>query len=123
MTQVEVRAEDQQRINEFGNLNSQCTALKMDLEALEKKKRDYEDSHEEVELLDGMEDTTLYQMGTTFIEIPLDTAMERIDEDLQDIQKDIESVKGKIAEKEARMAELRSVLYGRFGRDQINLGD
>jgi chaperonin cofactor prefoldin len=67
MAQVEVLAVDQEKINKFGNLNTQCVALKMELADLEKKKTSFEGAGDELELAEaeGTVESTPYQIGTS----------------------------------------------------------
>lgn len=124
MAEIEVLAADQAKINKFGNLNTQCTALKMELETLEKKNEQFKtatDYLEEAELMGDIE-TVPYQVGTAFIELPLSTASEEITKDKAEVDEKVNSLKSQIAAKEQEMDLLRTALYGKFGRENINLG-
>lgn len=121
MAQLEVSAEDQQRINKFGNLNSQVAAYKIELEALQDKKTKYETAHEDLEL--EMPDDVPYKLGTAFITMTCDDATEELDKDLAELQERIDYIQGEIDVREKEMKELRSVLYGKFGKENIGLGE
>ena len=123
MAQVEVLAEDQKRINKFGNLNSQVTALKLELESLEKTKKDIEASKEELELLEGMEDIIPYKLGGVFIELPFDDCVKQVDADLEETENKCQVLKQQIDIRLDEMKVLRTLLYEKFGRENINLGD
>jgi prefoldin subunit 4 len=123
MDGVEVLQDDQARINRFGNLNTQCTSLRSELADLEKKKQAYEDANDEIGLVEGELSEVPYQVGGTFMIFPLEVAKAEAEKDAQPIAARAEEVKAVIAEKEAEMAQLRTVLYGKFGRARINLGD
>ncbi|KAH0795136.1 Prefoldin subunit 4 [Histomonas meleagridis] len=124
MAQIEVLAADQEKINRFGNLNSQCIALKMELEALEKKKESYQNSNDDLEEAQMMEtfDKAPYQVGNAFVVLPIDTAIEEIEHDKGLIEQKIAQIKGQIDERESEMSTLRTALYAKFGRENINLG-
>ena len=124
MADLEVLASDQAKINKFGNLNTQCVALKMELEKLEKKKEQYSNSNDDLEEAQMMEtfDKVLYQVGTTFVELPIDTALEEVGKEKDEIEAKVNSLKAQISEKESEMDILRTALYAKFGRDNINLG-
>ena len=122
---AEVLAVDQEKINRFGNLNTQCIALKLELGKLEKKKEGYEEVATDLELVQLENDVEVapYQVGTAFIELPIDTAVEEAQKDGEDMDQKIEEIKSKIAEKKAEMSLLRGALYAKFGRENINLGN
>jgi prefoldin subunit 4 len=125
MTQVEVLEADQEKINKFGNLNSQCTALDVELAALEAKKKSYDGAAEELEMaqLEEVIDKVPFRMGTAFVELPIDISLDEVRKDCEEIGNKVEVIKAQIAEKKAEMATLRAILYGKFGRENINLGD
>jgi prefoldin subunit 4 len=125
MEAVEVVAEDQAKINRFGNLNTQCTSLRGELADLEKRKQSYTDATDELELAQAEDtaDAVPYQVGGAFMVFPIDLAIEEAGKDADAISARLDEVRSQIAEKEAEMASLRVVLYGKFGRDRINLGD
>ncbi|KAK8900636.1 Prefoldin subunit 4 [Tritrichomonas musculus] len=124
MAELEVLASDQEKINKFGNLNTQCVALKMELEKLEKKKEQYGNANDDLEEAQMMEtfDKVLYQVGTAFVELPVDTALEEVGKEKAEIEAKANSLKAQISEKESEMDVLRTALYAKFGRDNINLG-
>ncbi|OHT00639.1 Prefoldin subunit 4 [Tritrichomonas foetus] len=124
MAEIEVLAGDQVKINKFGNLNTQCTALKIELEALEKKKEQYNNANDDLEEAQMMEnfESAPYQIGSVFIELPIDTALEELSKDKEAIDAKVNELKAKISEKESEMDLLRTALYAKFGRDNINLG-
>jgi prefoldin subunit 4 len=121
----EVLQEDQAKINRFGNLNSQCTALRIELAELEKKKQAYADANDELELAqaEGTLESVPYQVGNTFMVFPIDVAIEEVGKDSSPNTTRSDELRAQIAEKEAEMATLRAILYGKFGRERINLGD
>lgn len=122
MAELEVLGEDQQRINKFGNLNAQCNSIQLDLEDVQQKKEHYKDAEEEALLLDGMEDTIPYQIGTAFFELPYDDTNSQIQKDQAELDTKIEQLQEQISTRQAEMNELRNVLYAKFGKDHINLG-
>jgi prefoldin subunit 4 len=125
MADAEVLPDDQAKINRFGNLNTQCTSLRSELADLEKKKQAYTDAADELELIQGEEslDAVPYQVGSTFMIFPIDAAIEEVGKDAVPFAARADNIRALIAEKEAEMATLRTILYAKFGRDRINLGD
>jgi prefoldin subunit 4 len=124
MAQVEVLAADQERINKFGNLNTQANTLKLELADLEKKKAQFEAAADDLELAEaeGTIDAAPYQIGIAFIEFPVDVATEQVRADATEFEAKANELKAKIAAKEEEMDLLRTTLYAKFGRDNINLG-
>jgi prefoldin subunit 4 len=125
MSQPEVLPDDQVKINRFGNLNTQCVALKMELADLEKKKAGYDDAGDELELAQGEETFQIapYQIGTAFLGLPLDVAIDEAHRDAEALAERVAGIKAQIAEREKEMSMLRTVLYAKFGREHINLGE
>ena len=121
----EVLAVDQEKINKFGNLNTQCTALKLELARLEKRKEGYDGLGETLELLEleHEAESAPYQIGTAFIELPIETAKDEAEKEANEIDAQIADLKDKIAGKKAEMALLRKALYDKFGKNNINLGE
>lgn len=121
MAQLEVLPADQEKINKFGNLNTQVTSHKMELDALIKKRQSYEDA--ELEIMEADAEEAPYQIGNTFMVLPVDTVNEELGKDNEAVSEKISQLEAIIAEKESEMSTLRTVLYAKFGRDNINLGD
>jgi prefoldin subunit 4 len=125
MGEAEVLPDDQAKINRFGNLNTQCTSLRSELADLEKKRQAYTDATDELELVqaEGTLDAVPYQVGSTFMIFPIDDAIEEVGKDAEPFAARADEIRALIAEKEAEMATLRAILYAKFGRERINLGD
>jgi prefoldin subunit 4 len=124
MAKVEVLAADQERINKFGNLNTQSNTLKLELTDIEKKKAQFEAAADDLELAEaeGIIDAAPYQIGIAFLEFPVDLATEQVRADAAEFESKAAELKAKIDAKEAEMDVLRTTLYAKFGRDNINLG-
>lgn len=124
MAEIEVLAADQEKINKFGNLNTQCTALKLELEALQKKKEQYSNANDDLEEAQMMEtiENAPYLIGSVFVELPLDKAIDELTKDREEIDKKVASLQEQISAKESEMDILRTTLYAKFGRENINLG-
>ena len=122
MAQLEVSAEDQKRINKFGNLSSQVAALKIELDEVEDKKQKYEGAQEDLEL-EMPEDDVPYKLGGVFIELSPDEATEELEKDIAELDKRKAYLENEIGTRKAEMKELRTVLYSKFGKENIGLGD
>ena len=117
---VQVRKVDQDKINEFGRLNTRVGELKDEIAALDKDLTAYEDAEEEVMLIEGEEDALKIQFGDCF----LDVEEEDVEEELSRLTKLAEERKEAFGEELAghieRQGELKAMLYSRFGKT-INL--
>ena len=117
---VEVRKVDQEAINEFGRLNNRVSELRDELKLVEKELTAYEDAEEEVMLIDEGTDALKLTMGDCF----LDVEEEDIESELERLKEVAQGKKDKyvseIATCESRQSELKTQLYGRFGKT-INL--
>ena len=122
MAQLEVSAEDQKRINKFGNLSSQVAALKIELDEVNDKKSKYEGAQEDLEL-DEPEDDVPYKLGGVFIELSPEDATAELEKDIEELNKRKEYLENEIAIRKGEMKELRAVLYSKFGKENIGLGD
>lgn len=117
---VEVRKVDQEAINEFGRLNNRVSELRDELKLVEKELTAYEDAEEEVMLIDEGTEALKLTMGDCF----LDVEEEDIESELERLKEIAQGKKDKyiseIATCESRQSELKTQLYGRFGKT-INL--
>ena len=117
---VEVRKVDQEAINEFGRLNNRVSELRDELKLVEKELTAYEDAEEEVMLIDEGTEALKLTMGDCF----LDVEEEDIESELERLKEVAQGKKDKyiseIATCESRQGELKTQLYGRFGKT-INL--
>jgi|EP00944_MAST-04C_sp_MAST-4C-sp1_P002811 prefoldin subunit 4 len=117
---VEVRKVDQEAINEFGRLNNRVSELRDELKLVEKELTAYEDAEEEVMLIDEGTEALKLTMGDCF----LDVEEEDIESELERLKEVAQGKKDKyvseIATCESRQSELKTQLYGRFGKT-INL--
>lgn len=117
---VEVRKVDQEAINEFGRLNNRVSELRDELKLVEKELTAYEDAEEEVMLIDEGTEALKLTMGDCFLDVEeedIETELERLKEIAQG-KKD--KYLSEISTCESRQSELKTQLYGRFGKT-INL--
>lgn len=116
---IEVNWTDQQKINEFSNLNFKRTALEDELFQLQNQKELLQDASAELELADDT-DTVPFQLGNSFVILNCNKALHQIEQSCQSVNDRIESVSSLLATTELKMSELKSVLYAKFGKT-INL--
>jgi len=122
---VEVLAGDQERINRFRNLNTQCSALRLELGKLEQRREEYEGLGETLELaeLEHSIDAVPYALGTAFTMLPIAPATREAERDAAEMGERISTLRATLGEKRTEMAVLRGELYAKFGRENINLGE
>ncbi|KAH8728179.1 Prefoldin subunit-domain-containing protein [Phaeosphaeriaceae sp. PMI808] len=116
---MEVRREDQEKINRFSSLHQKETALEEELGAKIKEKEDLEEISTELELVDE-EDKVPYKVGDCFVSLPQPQVLELLEASTETIDSDVEELKTKLESIQEEMGELKKALYGRFGRS-INL--
>mmetsp|Transcript_37886 Transcript_37886/g.68243 ORF Transcript_37886/g.68243 Transcript_37886/m.68243 type:complete len:135 (+) Transcript_37886:115-519(+) len=115
---AEVRREDQDQINEFGQLNARLHELRFEVDKLKKLLEKIDDASTELMMGDG--DRVMLRLGQAMFEATEDEATEFCEAEVDRSQGIID----KLAEEEAdileQQAALKKLLYGRFGKS-INL--
>ncbi|OAA63191.1 Prefoldin, subunit 4 [Cordyceps fumosorosea ARSEF 2679] len=117
--EVEVRREDQDKINRFSRLNQRELLLDEELKAKNKEKEELDDLTTELELADE-DEKIQYKIGDAFFHLPLEQAQEMLSTAITRIEEETDTLEGKISTIKEQMGELKVDLYARFGK-QINL--
>ncbi|KAE9370023.1 prefoldin subunit 4, partial [Stipitochalara longipes BDJ] len=125
--EIEVRREDQDKINKFSRLHQREIGLEEELKLkhvmlilpLQKEKEDLDDISSELELADE-DDKIPYKIGDSFISLPLPEVQELLSTNTTKIEEEVSALEGKLAAVREDMSELKVELYARFGRS-INL--
>ncbi|KAF2119922.1 Prefoldin subunit-domain-containing protein [Lophiotrema nucula] len=117
--EMEVRREDQEKINRFSSLHQKETRLEDDLKAKQKEKEDLEEISNELELVDEDEKVP-YKIGDCFVSLPQPEVLELLSSSTENIDTEVFEVKESLDKIQEEMQELKAALYGRFGRS-INL--
>ncbi|KAH0528507.1 hypothetical protein TsFJ059_003366 [Trichoderma semiorbis] len=117
--EVEVRREDQDKINRFSRLHQRELALKEELQLKSKEKEELDDISTELELADE-DDKIQYKIGDAFFHLPLEQAQEMLSTATTRIDEETEKLEEKLGTIEDEMSQLKVELYARFGK-QINL--
>lgn len=115
---VEVRWEDQVKINEFGRLNAKLKEREGEEQALRKAIEELDDAATELELADG--DIKLMLGGESFIDVDEDFARAYCEAEQEKLQTDLDDQTAAIADIKRRQDVLKVELYARFGSN-INL--
>ncbi|KAF1833094.1 Prefoldin, subunit 4 [Decorospora gaudefroyi] len=116
---LEVRREDQEKINRFSSLHQKEEMIEEELRTKIKEKEDLEEISGELELVDE-EDKVPYKIGDCFVSLPQPQVLELLASSTETIDSEVEGLKSKLEGIQEEMGELKKSLYGRFGRS-INL--
>ncbi|KAL6705579.1 hypothetical protein ACN47E_006526 [Coniothyrium glycines] len=116
---LEVRREDQEKINRFSSLHQKEEVLEDELKAKIKEKEDLAEISDELELVDE-EEKVPYKVGDCFVSLPQPQVLELLEKSTETIDSEVEALKSRLEEIQEEMGELKKALYGRFGRS-INL--
>lgn len=117
--EMEVRREDQEKINKFSTLHQKELVLEDELKAKQKEKEDLEEISMELELVDEDEKVP-YKIGDCFVSLPQPEVLELLSTSTEDIDEEVSALKEKLEAIHEAMEGLKKHLYGRFGRS-INL--
>ncbi|EON62230.1 prefoldin subunit 4 [Coniosporium apollinis CBS 100218] len=117
--EIEVRREDQDKINRFSRLHQREMLLEEELKTKQKDKEDLEEVSNELELADE-DDKVPYRIGDSFVSLPLPEVQELLSASTERIEHDVSAVEEKLGGIREEMQELKVALYARFGRS-INL--
>ncbi|KAF2194434.1 Prefoldin, subunit 4 [Zopfia rhizophila CBS 207.26] len=116
---VEVRREDQEKINKFSTLHQKETGLEEELKGKQKEKEDLEEISTELELVDE-EEKVPYKIGDCFVSLPQPEVLELLSASTESIDEDVSALEEQLSTIRDEMQELKVALYARFGRS-INL--
>ncbi|KAL2184927.1 Prefoldin, subunit 4 [Thermothelomyces heterothallicus CBS 203.75] len=117
--EVEVRREDQDKINKFSRLHQRELVIEEELKVKNKEKEELDDITTELELADE-DDTVPYKIGDAFFHIPLPQAQEMLGVSTAKLEEEIGELEEKLGSIREEMTQLKVELYARFGKT-INL--
>ncbi|KAL8801464.1 MAG: hypothetical protein Q9182_004430 [Xanthomendoza sp. 2 TL-2023] len=112
---LEVRREDQDKINKFSRLHQREMLLEEELKARAKDKEDLEEVSNELELADEDEKIP-YKIGDAFIMLPLPEVQELLSKSTSKIEDKISATEEKLSNIRDDMNTLKVELYARFGK-------
>ncbi|KAF7550412.1 hypothetical protein G7Z17_g5757 [Cylindrodendrum hubeiense] len=129
--EVEVRREDQDKINRFSRLHQRELVLEEELSGKNKEKEELDDLSTELELADEDEKVqyeppltiahgSAYKIGDAYFHIPLEQAQEMLEEATEKLEEESTELEEKLGTIREEMTQLKVELYARFGK-QINL--
>ncbi|XP_021742272.1 probable prefoldin subunit 4 [Chenopodium quinoa] len=117
-SETQVTWEDQQNINKFSKLNNRFHELIDEIKFLKDKCENLEDASNELILTD--EEVVRFQIGEVFAHVPKEEVETRLEEMKELTEKNLEKLEEEKESITAQMADLKKILYGKFG-DSINL--
>lgn len=117
--EVEVRREDQDKINRFSRLHQRELVLEEELNGKNKEKEELDDLSTELELADE-DEKVQYKIGDAYFHIPLEQAQEMLEEATEKLEAESTELEEKLGTIREEMTQLKVELYARFGK-QINL--
>jgi prefoldin subunit 4 len=117
--EIEVRAEDQTKINEFGKLNNRLLELRADVKQYKADAELIDDANTDM-MMNSSGGKVMLLIGEAFVEVSEDYATEFCEGKSEELSNKVEAMmKEDVAIKE-RQEVLKKDLYARFG-DSINL--
>ncbi|CAM1509145.1 Fc.00g028840.m01.CDS01 [Cosmosporella sp. VM-42] len=117
--EVEVRREDQDKINKFSRLHQRELVLEEELGGKNKEKEELDDLSMELELADE-DEKIQYKIGDAFFHVSLEQAQEMLETATERIEEETTKLEDKLGSIRDEMTQLKVDLYARFGK-QINL--
>jgi len=117
--EVEVRREDQDKINRFSRLHQRELALQEELAGKSKEKEELDDLSTELELADE-DEKIQYKIGDSFFHVELEKAQEMLEAATSRTDEETNELEEKLGSVRDEMKQLKVDLYARFGK-QINL--
>ncbi|KAF9777580.1 hypothetical protein IL306_004378 [Fusarium sp. DS 682] len=117
--EVEVRREDQDKINRFSRLHQREILLQEELDTKIKEKEELDDLSTELELADE-DEKIQYKIGDAFFHVSVEQAQEMLQEATEKLEEESTSLEEKLSSIREEMTKLKVELYARFGK-QINL--
>uniref|UniRef100_A0A7S0XDK4 Prefoldin subunit 4 n=1 Tax=Chromulina nebulosa TaxID=96789 RepID=A0A7S0XDK4_9STRA len=115
---VEVRYEDQEKINEFGKLNNRLLEIRAELKQSKTDIETLDDATTELAMVG--KGKVMLLIGENFMEVTEEFAEEYCEKKTKKLQSRIEQLENEEQSIVSRQEELKKILYGRFG-DSINL--
>jgi prefoldin subunit 4 len=121
--EIQVRREDQDKINRFARLNARYEDLKIERRELKRALEGLDDAGTELMMgTTGDDDDAVVMIltGEAFLETSEDDAVQFCEQQVAELQADDDKLQAEEAAILAEQDELKKVLYGRFGKS-INL--
>eukprot|EP00939_MAST-03C_sp_MAST-3C-sp1_P002923 g2923.t1 len=120
--ETQVRAEDQNRINEFSRNNARMAEIEEEYSRAKTKLESYQDAEDAVEEIscDYNPGDIKLLVGESFVDVGEDFAEKHVEEKKKELKGVVKRYKDELGALRKRQGELKKALYGRFG-NAINL--
>uniref|UniRef100_A0A7R9ZLJ0 Prefoldin subunit 4 n=1 Tax=Craspedostauros australis TaxID=1486917 RepID=A0A7R9ZLJ0_9STRA len=112
--EIDFRREDQININRFARLNSRLHDVRDDRDLFKKSLERLDDASTEL-MMQESSDKVMLLIGESFFETSEDDATEYVEAEVERLQALVDKLEEEEAEILEKQAELKKVLYGRFG--------
>lgn len=120
---VNVTLEDQQKINRFARLNARLDEIREELKHKKLEMQNMDDALNEIQVaeLEGEDERVRINEGEVFVQFGLSEASTWIEDKKNRVQQDVDSLSQNIETIKEEMNQLKTILYAKFGRENINL--
>ena len=115
---IEIKFEDQKRINQFSRVYQKSKACTLELKKLDEIKKKLEDCEEELEMTE--EESIPYNFLECYITVPTETAIDLLSKEIKMAENEMEEKSEARAIYKKDIDRLKIELYAKFG-DNINL--
>eukprot|EP00980_Cylindrotheca_fusiformis_P029894 scaffold24012_cov186-Cylindrotheca_fusiformis.AAC.7 len=113
-SEAEVRREDQDNINKFARLNARLHEVRDERGLIKKSLERLDDASTELMMASG--DSVLLFIGESFFDTTEEDATEFCEEEVERMQGLLETLEAEEAGIVEQQAELKKILYSRFGK-------
>ncbi|PFH58593.1 hypothetical protein XA68_13471 [Ophiocordyceps unilateralis] len=104
--EVQVRRQDQDKINKFSRLHQRALALDEEIQLKTKQKEDFDDLAMELELADE-DEKVRYKIGDAFFHVPLEQAQQMLESSAASISQDKSELEDKMTTVREEMTQLK----------------
>lgn len=122
--EIVVTFEDQQKINRFARLNARTEEIKEELKGKKLNLQNMDDALNEIsaaELEDDSDEGVRIQEGETFVKFSYENASEWVEAKKKVLEEEVKTANSTIEEIREEMNTLKTALYAKFGKENINL--
>ncbi|EGC40295.1 hypothetical protein DICPUDRAFT_74181 [Dictyostelium purpureum] len=118
--ETEVSADDQKLINLFGRLNNRKHELLREKKVKQEELEKATDANDDIFLVDDEDTKFQYSMGEAFLELNKEETEEMVNSYISKLESSIEKIDQDLQDISDKHNELKVILYGKF-KNSINL--
>lgn len=122
--EIVVTFEDQQKINRFARLNARTEEIKDELKGKKLALQNMDDALNEIsaaELEDDSGEGVRIQEGEAFVQFDYESASSWVETKKKVLEQEVASANDTIESIREEMNQLKTALYAKFGKENINL--